>query len=97
MATLEGACSLGLDRDIGSLQPGKQGDIVVLDYMHPQPINAKQVESDLAFHTGRHQVKSVYVQGELVYDQGELIKIDATKKLKEIRAYYNNKASGISK
>ncbi len=30
-ATINGAKSLGMDRDIGSLQPGKLADVIVID------------------------------------------------------------------
>ena len=63
-ATLGGARAMGLDADIGSIEPGKQADLacVDLDAIETQPLY--HVLSQLAYATGRHQVTDVWIAGK---------------------------------
>jgi len=63
-ATLAGARYLGLDKDIGSLEPGKLADFVVLD----QDIMRVAPEQVL-----RTQVLATYVGGKPVYERKALV------------------------
>src|SRR5262249_1535497 len=56
-ATITAARAIGLEREIGSLQPGKRADFVLL--------NAESVE-EWPFHFGPTGGLAVYVRGERV-------------------------------
>jgi imidazolonepropionase len=56
-ATLNPAWVLGLHRDLGSLEPGKRADVVILDAPEFRMV---------PYRPGRNPVRSVYVNGEAV-------------------------------
>jgi 5-methylthioadenosine/S-adenosylhomocysteine deaminase len=85
MATLEGAQVLGWDAEIGSLQPGKQADLVVVDIQHPLGLTPQRVLSDLVYSTSPHQVRSVMVAGQFILADGQLTLVDETEVLDRIR------------
>ncbi|MBS7455667.1 TRZ/ATZ family hydrolase [Coralloluteibacterium stylophorae] len=63
MATLGGARAMGLDDRIGSIEPGKRADLVLVD-MDPiemQPLY--HVVSQLVYASGRGQVSDVWIDG----------------------------------
>ncbi len=69
-ATLGGAEAMGLGDQIGSIEPGKQADIVAIGLEHPaqQPIN--DIESALVFSsTGRDVIRTI-VAGSTVFSAG---------------------------
>lgn len=76
MATIQGARALGLDEKIGSIEPGKQADLVAvrLDALETQPVH--HVISQLVYACGRHQVQQVWVAGRLVCESGRPSQID---------------------
>jgi 5-methylthioadenosine/S-adenosylhomocysteine deaminase len=76
MGTLEGARVLGWDAEIGSLEPGKQADLVVLDIDHPLGLTPQRVISDLVYATSPHRVRSVIVAGRTILADGRLTLID---------------------
>lgn len=76
MATREGARVLGWEADIGSLEVGKEADLVVLDMEHPLGLTAERVVSDLVYATGPRQVHTVMVHGETIYERGRFTRID---------------------
>ncbi|NEV63751.1 TRZ/ATZ family hydrolase [Thiorhodococcus minor] len=72
MATINGAKALGLDDEIGSIEPGKSADLVALDLRdsHTQPLY--HPNSQLVYAAGRHQVRQVWVGGRHVVRDGAL-------------------------
>jgi 5-methylthioadenosine/S-adenosylhomocysteine deaminase len=66
MATLGGARVLGLDRQIGSLEPGKRADLIAVSLAgaHAQPVY--DVVSQLVFALKASDVTDVMVEGRLL-------------------------------
>lgn len=66
MLTLGGARALGLDRDIGSVEPGKRADLCLVrvgrSYSWPPARAAERV-----IRAGSEQILATYVGGRLVY------------------------------
>lgn len=73
MATIEGARALGLEREIGSLRPGKRADLVLLALTPPTGLTEQSVLSDLVFHATAEAVRTVVVNGRIVLDGGAVI------------------------
>ncbi len=91
-ATLGGAKALGLDEQIGTLAPGKQADMAAVDLggFNTQPVF--DPISHLVYAAGREQVSHVWVAGELVAQNGQALKIDASD-LRARIAYWSAKLS----
>jgi 5-methylthioadenosine/S-adenosylhomocysteine deaminase len=75
-ATRGGAAVLGLDAEIGSLEPGKWADLCCLDLAMPAMQPAADVLSQLAFNGGRDLVRDVWVAGRQLLSEGELTRLD---------------------
>ena len=60
-ATLGGARALGLQRRIGSIEPGKEADLVAFDLALPETQPLYDVISHLVYSAGREQVSEVWV------------------------------------
>jgi 5-methylthioadenosine/S-adenosylhomocysteine deaminase len=75
MATIEGAHCLGLEDQLGSLDPGKRADFAVVDLSPPatQPV-FDPVES-MVYSASRADVRSVFLSGrEVSLDDSEVLK-----------------------
>jgi 5-methylthioadenosine/S-adenosylhomocysteine deaminase len=76
MATIDAARLLRLDASIGSIEVGKQADLVVLDGggAHMMPLQA--VPTDIVRFAGRSNVRDVFVRGEAVVRGGAPVGVD---------------------
>ena len=76
MATINGARALGLDDRVGSIEAGKQADLVAvqLDRTETRPVH--HVVSQLVYACGRHQVDKVWVAGQPVFEAGRPCRLD---------------------
>ena len=73
LATIEGAKVLKMERQIGSLSPGKKADLIILD---PQTVNfAPRVDwiSQIVFNGQPRNVEWVFVDGRPLKAEGKLI------------------------
>jgi 5-methylthioadenosine/S-adenosylhomocysteine deaminase len=71
-ATMGGAETLDLERRIGSLTPGKQADVIVID---PRALNfapAPRLEHQLVFNGQRQNVTWVFVAGRALKEDGQV-------------------------
>lgn len=75
-ATLGGAKAIGFDDRIGSIEPGKEADLVCVDLsaLETQPLH--HVVSQLIYATGRQQVSDVWIAGRPKLQQRVLVEID---------------------
>ena len=75
-ATLGGAKAIGFDDRIGSIEPGKEADLVCVDLsaLETQPLH--HVVSQLIYATGRQQVSDVWIAGKARLRQRVLVDID---------------------
>jgi 5-methylthioadenosine/S-adenosylhomocysteine deaminase len=73
LATVRGAKALGLDREIGTLDPGKQADLAAfpLDGLHAQPV--QDPESALIFATSGRGARLVTVAGTELVRDGKMV------------------------
>jgi 5-methylthioadenosine/S-adenosylhomocysteine deaminase len=75
-ATLGGATALGFADRIGSIEVGKQADLVCVDLgqLETQPLH--NVISQLVYATGRHQVSDVWIAGVSRLENRVLVDMD---------------------
>lgn len=76
MATINGARALGLEDEIGSLEPEKSADLVALDLRdsHTQPLY--HPVSQLVYAASQQQVRQVWVRGRQVIRDGLPTRLD---------------------
>ena len=91
MATRSGAAALGLAEVTGTLEKGKDADIVMVDIgglhfvpvMHGRHFNAP---AHLVFTAGAHDVSDVWVQGRRLVEGGEVVSVDSAAVAAEAQA-----------
>ncbi|MFO1096594.1 MAG: amidohydrolase family protein [Planctomycetaceae bacterium] len=89
MATIDGAKALGLEAEIGSLEPGKKADLILVDTRHPtlQPLIDEpfNLTANLVYAARGHEVSFVMVDGKPLYQDGQLQTIDEAAVIREIQ------------
>ncbi len=93
MATIEGAAAIGLDGKTGSLETGKQADVIVVNTRRPHMTPMYHPESHVVYAAGAADVSHVMVAGKLLVAGGRLTGMD----LDEILARVNQIAFKIRK
>lgn len=80
MATLGGARALGLSERVGSLEPGKQADVILVDLRGPhlQPLtdSAHDIATALVYAAHASDVHTVLIDGRRVVRNGQLVGVD---------------------
>jgi cytosine/adenosine deaminase-related metal-dependent hydrolase len=86
MATIGGARALGLDHLVGSLEPGKRADIVLLDGNTPELATIHDPWQQLVYCTTARSVSDVWVDGVRRVQRGEVLGVDLPALAGEARA-----------
>ena len=81
MATIDGAKALGLDRLVGSLEPGKRADVIVVDLenAHTQPVF--DLPSTVVYASRAGDVSLTVVDGRVLWDGVRVRTLDEAKVL----------------
>ncbi|MCB0272614.1 MAG: amidohydrolase [Bdellovibrionales bacterium] len=90
MATILGAKAIHMDKSIGSLEPGKKADIVIVDRSstHHIPYNNNNIYSELVYATKGSDVSTVIVNGDILLQNrthNKLKKKEIVQKAKLLR------------
>jgi len=78
-ATLGGARALGLQDQIGSLEIGKQADMIAIDLHQIETMPVYNPVSQIVYSAGRRQVAHVWVAGDRLLENGKLTTMDEEK------------------
>ena len=76
MATIRGARALHLEKEIGSLEIGKRADFAVVDFDNLHQIPNYDVYSTLVYATKANDVRSVFIEGNAVMLNRNLLTLD---------------------
>jgi 5-methylthioadenosine/S-adenosylhomocysteine deaminase len=76
MATRGGAEALGLDAEIGSIEPGKRADLIVVDCDRPHLVPGGDPCSTIVYAARGSDVRTTIVDGEILVDRFEPLRVD---------------------
>jgi len=87
MATIEGARALHMEKEIGSLEPGKKADLVVLNLDVPNAVPMYDVYSQIVYALKASEVKTVLIGGRTVLTGGKVLTVDEARVVEKAREY----------
>jgi len=84
-ATINGAKAIGMEDSIGSLEPGKYADVVILDGKAPnlRPLLMENMIANIVYSASSLNVKTVFCQGDMVVRDSEILTLDMENVLAE--------------
>ena len=86
LATIGGARALGLDAEIGTLEPGKIADLCAVDLSAPHHLPVHDVEAALVFSASARDVVLTMVEGKVLYRGGRVLTFDEDAAREELLA-----------
>jgi 5-methylthioadenosine/S-adenosylhomocysteine deaminase len=86
MATIEGARAIGQGDRLGSLEPGKQADMFVLDPVRAKSVPVHDPVASVVFSSGEDGVVTTIVAGRVVLDEGRIVSVDEIALLEECQS-----------
>lgn len=85
MATIGGARALGLDERLGSIEPGKRADLIVVSMSAARQTPLYDPISHLVYTTRGGDVRTTIVNGRILMRDGQVLTLDETAVLAEAR------------
>jgi 5-methylthioadenosine/S-adenosylhomocysteine deaminase len=89
MATIGGARAIGLDHAVGSLEPGKLADIIILDTHVPHLTPLYHPESHIVYAANGSDVRDVMVNGKWQLKNRRLVSLNLGEILEQARTEGN--------
>ncbi len=85
MATVDAAKCIGADKELGSMEPGKKADLIILDCAVPSmvPTRPENVVANLVYASPSHAVRDSIVDGKFVLRDRKIMNLDELKFLKK--------------
>jgi 5-methylthioadenosine/S-adenosylhomocysteine deaminase len=87
MATIDGARVLGQGERLGSLEIGKQADIIALDLNNAHSSPIYDLYAHLVYSAMSSDVHMTMVAGNYLFKEGEYLSLDAEMILEQSRKY----------
>lgn len=87
MATINGARALGLEDQIGSLEPGKSADFIAVDLNNPQYAPNYDLVSQLVYTDMGHNVTHAWVNGQTLMENRQLLTLDLNEVMQKAKIW----------
>ncbi len=85
MVTIDAAKVLGMEHLIGSLEPGKRADIILIDFNRPHLVPGELIPRMLVFYTNGNDVETVIVNGKIVMQDRQVLSVDEKEVIQSAR------------
>ncbi|RPI86614.1 MAG: amidohydrolase [Chloroflexi bacterium] len=76
MATSEGAQTIKMDDQVGTLSPGKRADIIVVDLDLPNTTPWYEPVTSLVYSGSERNISAVFIEGQLVLEAGKTTRVN---------------------
>jgi len=88
MATIDAAKTLFKDDQIGSLEPGKLADLVLMEIKDLESLPMYNVYSHLVYSAKSTSIKDVIINGRLIMKDRKLLTLDEMELVERAKEYY---------
>jgi 5-methylthioadenosine/S-adenosylhomocysteine deaminase len=91
MATVNGAKAWGLEEEVGSIEPGKRADLVLVDgdsVRGPLVDPRQDVQEVLVRRARGGHIQAVVIAGRVVMDRGRIISVNEDRAVHRLRKHY---------
>ena len=96
MVTLDAAAALGAADRLGSLEPGKLADMILIDLKRPHAVPLFDPLTHLVFSCAKSDVRHVFVGGRQVVRDGALTGLALGDLLAEVEALVPRIAASVA-
>ena len=97
MVTLDAAAALGAEDRIGSLEPGKLADMILIDIRRAHAVPLFDPLTHLVFSCAKSDVRHVFVGGRQVVDDGRVTGLDLDGVLDQVAALTPRIAASVGR
>jgi 5-methylthioadenosine/S-adenosylhomocysteine deaminase len=95
MGTIDGAKALHMEKEIGSLEPGKKADLILITLDHPNAVPMYDVYSQIAYALKGSDVQTVIIGGRTVMRDRKLLTINESEVVAKAREYKKAVAASL--
>ncbi len=86
MATVGGAKVIGLENRVGTIEPGKKADIIIVNTNTPHMIPIYNPYSQLVYSATGGDVRDVIINGEIVLREGQFTTLDSDDIINKVKS-----------
>ena len=95
MATIDGARAMGMEKVIGSLEPGKRADLLIVSMSSARQTPMYDPVSHLVYVTRGDDVRTTIVNGKILMRDRKVLTLDRARVLAEANAFADKVRSAV--
>jgi 5-methylthioadenosine/S-adenosylhomocysteine deaminase len=95
MATIDGARALHMEKEIGSLEPGKKADFILISLDEPHAVPMYDIYAQLAYALKGSDVETVVIGGRVVMRDRRLLTVNEEEAIAKARQYKKSIAASL--
>jgi 5-methylthioadenosine/S-adenosylhomocysteine deaminase len=83
IATIHGARALGMEDKIGSIEEGKDADLIILDFNQPHLMLTNRIVPKLVYSAHGSDVVTTIIHGQVVMENRQIVTVDEQRVLED--------------